>query len=75
MKILYDNQIFSTQRFGGISRYYYELIKILSQEIECDLPVAFSNNHYIKDKDITSHRTFFSHKKICGTNLFYQIFQ
>ncbi len=25
MRILYDHQIFETQRFGGISRYFYEL--------------------------------------------------
>jgi hypothetical protein len=26
MKILYDHQIFTWQKFGGISRYFYELM-------------------------------------------------
>lgn len=27
MKILYDHQIFSKERYGGVARYYYELVK------------------------------------------------
>ncbi|KJE37160.1 hypothetical protein UF64_00290 [Thalassospira sp. HJ] len=32
MKIIYDNDIFTIQRFGGISRYYIELISQIYQE-------------------------------------------
>ncbi len=31
MKILFDDQIFRTQAYGGIARYYYELSKKLTQ--------------------------------------------
>jgi hypothetical protein len=30
MKILYDHTVFQFQRYGGISRYFYELITRLS---------------------------------------------
>ena len=47
MKILFDHQIFSSQRFGGISRYHVELIKNL--DVKWDIPVFFSNNFYLKE--------------------------
>ena len=31
MKILYDHQIFTAQKYGGISRYYCELYSHISQ--------------------------------------------
>jgi glycosyltransferase involved in cell wall biosynthesis len=31
MRVLYDHQIFTTQKFGGISRYFRELMKIQSE--------------------------------------------
>lgn len=34
MNILYDHQIFQAQRFGGISRYFYELISRISSHDE-----------------------------------------
>ncbi|MDR3217905.1 MAG: glycosyltransferase family 4 protein [Dysgonamonadaceae bacterium] len=74
MKILYDNQIFSLQNFGGISRYFYELIRALSKEINYDLPVMFSNNHYIRNKDITYFRTFFPDLKFQGKTTLIKFF-
>ena len=47
MKIIFDHQIFSSQRFGGISRYHVELIKNL--DVQWDIPFFFSNNFYLKD--------------------------
>jgi glycosyltransferase involved in cell wall biosynthesis len=51
MKILYDYQCFVNDRFGGISKYFYNLYKGLSVEdgIEVDLSVIVSNNIYLKD--------------------------
>lgn len=46
MRVFYDHQIFCEQSFGGISRYYYELIKGAS-ELELFTPildVAYANN-------------------------------
>lgn len=50
MKVLYDYQIFEMQRFGGISRYFFELINMFGkdEEVEYELPVRFSGNEYLK---------------------------
>lgn len=47
MKILFDHQIFSSQRFGGVSRYHVELIKNLKEKWQ--IPLLFSNNAYLKE--------------------------
>jgi len=44
MKIFYDYQIFSTQRYGGISRYFYEIMK----DKDYILPIVFNRNAYLK---------------------------
>jgi len=50
MKILYDSQIFDYQNFGGISRYFYELIADFEKDndVTWELPIVYSNNQYIK---------------------------
>jgi len=50
MKILFDYQIFSIQRFGGISRYFYEIMKRFYDynEVSFMLSLLYSNNEYIK---------------------------
>ena len=47
MKVFFDHQIFSSQVFGGISRYHIQLIKYLG--IEWELPLFCSNNFYVKE--------------------------
>jgi glycosyltransferase involved in cell wall biosynthesis len=49
MKILYDHQIFTLQKYGGISRYFCELIKQLLKEpgIEYSVALRFSWNEYL----------------------------
>ncbi|MBN1445119.1 MAG: glycosyltransferase family 4 protein [Candidatus Omnitrophica bacterium] len=49
MKILFDNQIFFSQRYGGISRYFTELIKHLNQydDVEAVLPMTLSENIHL----------------------------
>ena len=47
-KILYDNQMFTFQRFGGVTRYFADLIYNLPQnEFAVSLPMTFCDNHYI----------------------------
>ncbi|CAM3673654.1 glycosyltransferase family 4 protein [Flavobacterium chungbukense] len=47
MKILYDHQIFTEQQYGGISRYFFELIKRYeNNENSCEVATFFSNNAY-----------------------------
>lgn len=49
MKILYDHQILS-QKFGGISRYFYELASILREKgDEIDVSCLFTKNAYFKN--------------------------
>jgi len=57
MKILYDHQIFEMQSYGGISRYFYELIKNfkLNDSVEIILPIKKSNNIYLKDTNLFSN--------------------
>ncbi len=52
MKVLYDYQILYLQRFGGISRYFYELITTLSKNYPDDVfnvKALISQNYYFKD--------------------------
>lgn len=48
MKILYDHQIFTAQKYGGISRYYCELYSHISQvsDIIPKISVFYSENAY-----------------------------
>jgi len=48
MKILYDHQIFYIQKFGGISRYFYELMNHSKNLFEYDIPRLYSDNIYVK---------------------------
>lgn len=52
--ILYDNQIFDIQRFGGISRYFCEIIRRLN--IKNDIAVRYSINYYLTTYHIGKHR-------------------
>ena len=49
-KILYDDQMFTFQRFGGVTRYFADLIYNLpADEFAADIPMRFCENHYITD--------------------------
>ena len=60
MKVFYDHQIYSSQVYGGISRYFYELINHFADDEEIDslLDVRFSNNYYIRNLIMASPRYF-----------------
>ena len=48
MKVLYDHQIFTWQKYGGISRYFYELMKHSNNLFEYDVSGIYSDNEYAK---------------------------
>jgi len=48
MKILYDHQAFAIQKFGGVSRYFYELMNHSKGIFEYDAPCVYSENVYLK---------------------------
>jgi len=68
MKILYDYQIFAWQEYGGISRYFYELINKFDsvKDIETNTPLLLSNNHYISDKKYVTYFNFMLNKQFRG---------
>lgn len=57
MKILYDNQIFSIQIFGGASKYYYELLNKIPVS-EWETTTLFSNNEYIRNRNLFHYLDF-----------------
>jgi len=48
MKILYDHQIFEMHKIGGISRYFYELIKNSDGLYDTETSGVFFENEYLK---------------------------
>lgn len=48
MKVLYDHQIYQHQRFGGVSRYFTEIIEHLPENVDFDVSVLYSFNEYLK---------------------------
>lgn len=59
-RILFDNQVFSWQKVGGISRYFVELIQHLDSDIQVDLPLIYSNNIYLKHQNNKTLERFLS---------------
>lgn len=49
MKILYDYQMFSREKFGGIPKYFCELMKNIPSEHQINLSVILSHNQYLKE--------------------------
>ena len=49
MKILYDYQAFSIQKYGGVSRVYVDLLTSLSavHNVEVSVSSKFSDNYYV----------------------------
>ena len=52
MKIFFDHQKFSTQKYGGISRYFANIIEEIKKTDGCEylLGVLNSQNHYLKNE-------------------------
>ena len=74
MKILYDHQIFASQKYGGISRYFYELVRELEDvsDVQYEIPLLVSNNHYISDKKFVDYIDLLPNKQFRGK---YRIFR
>lgn len=52
MKIMYDYQILWLQKYGGISRYFYEIVHRISEkhkDVIIEVPVLSAKNQYFKD--------------------------
>ena len=68
MKVLFDHQIFTSQIYGGISRYFFELMSNFNndKEIEYLLSLKYSNNYYLKNLNGLSNKTFLEHSSFRG---------
>lgn len=51
MKVLYDYQAFS-QRFGGISNYFVQIIRNMPNDVQYEIAVSESNNVHLKDSGL-----------------------
>ncbi len=78
MKILYDTQCFDMQKFGGISRYFCEIMKNLPPNNEFILPCIYSRNEYLKQshlvnclEDKTGFEFFFPNIEFVGKKQLY----
>ena len=60
MKILYDYQIFFNQPYGGISRYFFELIKQSERDpsVDCYVSLLFSKNQYMNTGRFRNFKSF-----------------
>ena len=60
MKILYDHQIFAIQKYGGISRYFYELLSYYSKnpDVQCELSLLKTGNYYLRDSKLIDGSMF-----------------
>lgn len=71
IRIFMDNQIFTIQNFGGISRVFTELyLRFKSGSFsECEIPIIFSENDYLKG--ILNTHSLFPENKSFLKKLFY----
>lgn len=76
MKIKYDHQIFIAQKYGGISRYFYELIKEFDkrEDIQPNISLLLSNNYYISDKKFVKYIEFLPNTQFSGKQRLLNIF-
>lgn len=61
--IIYDSQIFDQQKFGGISRYFCEIISRI--QFKYDIAVRYSENHYLLQSKIGKHCLRIPHWLFC----------
>ncbi|WP_304131411.1 glycosyltransferase family 1 protein [Ignavibacterium album] len=68
LKVLYDHQCFSYQEYGGVSRYFIELIKHikLSGNAQSELALKYSNNQYLEELKEINSKSFLKGKKFTG---------
>jgi len=61
MRVLYDNYIFIAQNFGGVPRYFFELMNYYhkNKSLEFEFPITYSINEYIQDCDFAPWVRFF----------------
>lgn len=54
MRILYDHKIFELQQYGGVSRYFCEIVSTFPSDIISQISVLYSNNYYLSQKRLVN---------------------
>lgn len=72
MKILYDHQIFTFQNYGGISRYFCELMDQFSKDPDIEQTLAL---HYSHNENLCNCHSLYQYwssrsKFLCDTQIF-----
>ncbi|GAB3321890.1 glycosyltransferase family 1 protein [Larkinella ripae] len=72
MKILFDHQAFTGVRYGGVSRYFYDLMVTLrKKDVETQLSILFSNNAYLLESDAFRVQSFAYFLGFMPTNMLF----
>ena len=60
MKVLYDHQAFTGMTYGGVTRYFYELMQVYADrdDIDFELSLRFSNNEYLDKASFSNHHRY-----------------
>lgn len=77
MNILFDSQIFTSQQFGGISRYFSEIMHGIEQHDTHKLAVAkiYSRNQHLLDKNLVKYSAFLNLPHFRGKARIHQYLQ
>jgi len=67
MRILYDHSVFQFQRYGGISRYFYEIITRLAVQENVDISLfqGFNINEYALSEHKSNFDSYWGYKWKC----------
>lgn len=57
MTILYDHQAFQFQKYGGVSRYFSNILTKLPEEVSYDISIKYSDNQYLKNFHVSDNYT------------------
>ena len=70
IRVLYEPEIFVLQKYGGASRYFFELLSNFykDNDIEFVLPLRFSDNYYLKNAPFIKSRNLIRPIKTKGKN-------
>lgn len=76
MKILYDHQIFNSQIYGGISRYFYNIMNEFNKNggVNFKLTSIYSHNEYLKKSNFKNTISFLNDKKFKGRDRLFDYF-
>lgn len=67
MNVLFDHQTFTIQKYGGISRYFYELIRRFDGvDTSCSLGMLCSTNAYLNENTFDKVYPFLSNTEFRG---------